>query len=136
MGLDQPISVALIGAGNRSQKVYKPLINEIKPWVNLVAVCDPVRENADSLAESLGVPAFYDIKELVKSRPMEAAFVVTPVPSHHSIAIYLMSNGINVNVETSMATLLVQAQQMVDTARDNDVILRIGENFFDNLLIG
>ena len=130
MGLDQPISVALIGAGNRSQKVYKPLINEIKPWVNLVAVCDPVRENADSLAEALGVPAFYDIKELVESRPMEAAFVVTPVPSHHSIAIYLMSNGINVNVETSMATLLVQAQQMVDTARDNDVILRIGENFF------
>ena len=130
MSLDQPISVALIGTGNRSQTVYRPLIEAVKPWVNLVAVCDPVRDSADAFAEATGVPAFYDLKELVKARPMEAALVVTPVPSHHSIACYLLSNGIPVNVETSMCTLLTQAREMVETARDNSTILRVGENFF------
>lgn len=130
MGLNEPVSVALIGTGNRSQTVYKPVIDAIKPWVNIVAVCDPVKESADAFADSIGVPAFYDLKELVNARPMEAAFVVTPIPSHHSIVCYLAEHGIHTNVETSMCSLLLQAQDMVDTARKNDTILRIAENFF------
>ncbi len=130
MTLDKPLSVALVGTGNRSQKVYRPLFEALEPWMKLVAVCDPVRESTDAFAEAMGVPAFYNLKDLVAARPMEAALVVTPVPSHHSIAVYLLSHGIPVNVETSMCSLLVQAREMVAAARDNDTILRVGENFF------
>lgn len=130
MGLNEPVSIALIGTGNRSQTIYKPIFEAIKPWVKIVAVCDPVKESADAFAESIGVPAFYDIRELVKARPMEAALVVTPIPSHHSIACYLAENGIHANIETSMCSLLVQAQEMVKAARDNNTIFRIAENFF------
>jgi hypothetical protein len=126
----EPLAVALIGTGNRSQTVYQPLFEHLKPWVKLVAVCDPVRESADAFAKATGVPAFYDLRELVKARPMEAAFVVTPIPSHHSIVCYLLSHGIHVNVETSMCSLLVQAKEMVQTARDHNTILRVAENFF------
>ena len=130
MSLHDPVRIALIGTGNRSQTVYRPLFKALSPWVKVVAVCDPVRESADAFAESLGVPAFYDLKELVQARPMEAALVVTPIPSHHSIACYLASNGIHANIETSMCSLLVQAQEMVKAARDHNTILRIAENFF------
>ncbi len=81
MSLKDPVKIALIGTGHRSKTVYKPLLEALKPWVEVVAVCDPVRESADSFAEEIGVPAFYDLKELVKARPMEAAFVVTPIPA-------------------------------------------------------
>ena len=130
MTLAEPLSVALVGTGNRSRLVYRPLFEALKPWMKLVAVCDPVRESTDAFAEAAGVPAFYDLEELVRARPMEAALVVTPVPSHHSIAVYLLSHGIPVNVETSMCSLLAQAREMVDAARDNKTILRVGENFF------
>ena len=130
MTLDEPLSVALVGTGNRSRQVYRHLFEALKPWMKLVAVCDPVRESTDAFAEAAGVPAFYDLRELVRARPMEAALVVTPVPSHHSIAVYLLSHGIPVNVETSMCSLLVQAQEIVAAARDNNTILRVGENFF------
>lgn len=130
MSLAQPVHVALIGTGHRSQTVYKPLLKALLPWIKITAVCDPVRESADAFAESLDVPAFYDLKELVKARPMEAALVVTPIPSHHSIACYLLSHGIHANVETSMCSLLMQGQEMVKTARENHTILRIAENFF------
>jgi predicted dehydrogenase len=130
MSLKDPVKIALIGTGHRSKTVYKPLLQALKPWVEVVAVCDPVRESADSFAEEIGVPAFYDLKELVRARPMEAAFVVTPIPSHHSISCYLLSHGIHANVETSMSSLLLQAQDMVQTAQKHNTILRIGENFF------
>ena len=130
MALNEKLRVALVGTGNRSKTTYRPLFDYLKPWIELVAVCDPVKDSADDFARSLGVPAFYDLKELVKARPMEAAFVVSPIPSHHSICCYLLGHGIHVNVETSMCSLLVQAQEMVQAARDNNTVLRIAENFF------
>ena len=130
MGLAEPLSVALIGTGNRSKTTYKPLFDFLKPWVKIVAVCDPVKESADEFAESIGVPAFYDLNDLIAARPMEAAFVVSPIPSHHSICCTLLAHDIHVNVETSMTNLLIQGQEMVQAARDSKAILRIAENFF------
>lgn len=129
-GLNSPVSVALIGAGNRSQRIYRPLFKALQPWVQVVAVCDPVREHTESLAGQLGVPAFYDLRELVRARPMEAALVVTPIESHHAISCYLSQHGIHNQVETSMASLLIQAQEMVATAKAHNVVLRVAENFF------
>jgi hypothetical protein len=128
--LNQSVEIALVGTGNRSQTIYKPLFGAMEPWVRLVAVCDPVRENADDFARSMGVPAFYSLEDLVKARPMEAALVVAPIPVHHAISCYLSEHGIHNHIETSMASTLAQAQEMVDTARRNDVVMRIGENFF------
>jgi predicted dehydrogenase len=110
--------------------VYHPLFASLQPWIRLVAVCDPVREHADAFAESMGVPAFYSIRDLVRSQPMEAALVVAPIETHHPISCYLSQHGIHNLVETSMTRLLVLAQEMVHTARENGVVLRIAENFF------
>ena len=127
---DHPIDVALIGTGNRSQTIYRPLFDALKPWIRLTAVCDPVAEHAQAFGESMGVPAFTSLKELVKARPMQAAIVVTPIDSHHAISCYLSSHGIHNLVETTMATLLVQAQEMVANAEQNKVVMRVAENFF------
>ena len=130
MSLNPPLKIALIGTGNRSQTVYAPIFAALRPWIRLVAVCDPVRENADAYAERLDVEAFYSVRELVKARPMEAALIVAPIETHYPLSCYLMAHGIHCHVETSMCNLLAQAQEMVDTARKNNVILRIAENFF------
>jgi predicted dehydrogenase len=126
----EPLRIALIGAGQRSRTVYAPLFLALEPWVKVVAVCDPVRQHADALAERLGVAAFYSIHDLVKARPMEAALVVTPVPSHHSISIYLSSHGIHNLAETTWCSLIAQAKDMITTAERNKVVVRVGENFF------
>jgi hypothetical protein len=60
---------------------------------------------------------------------MEAALIVAPVDIHHGLACYLMENGIHVHCETSMSSLLAQARDMVATAKQNNVTLRIAENF-------
>lgn len=130
MSLQRPLEIALIGTGNRSQTVYQPLFEALTPWVRLVAVCDPVKENADHYADQMDVHAFYSVQELVKSHSIEAALVVAPVDVHHPLSCYLSQHGIHHLVETSMCNLLIQAQEMVESARENNVTLRIAENFF------
>lgn len=128
--LDAPLAVALVGAGNRSRTIYLPLFKALQPWVRVVAVCDPVREHADAAAETLGVPAFSSLRDLVAARPMEAALVVTPIEGHHALSCYLSSHGVHNLVETTMASLLMQAREMADTAREHGVVMRVAENFF------
>ena len=125
-----PLKIALIGAGGRARGHYCPLFKFLRPWVEVVAVCDPIQENCDQAAEMLAIPAYYDIHQLVKDKPMEAALVVTPIPSHHSISVYLSRNGIHSMCETTWCSILAQARQMMQTASDNNVIVRVAENFF------
>ena len=61
---------------------------------------------------------------------MEAALVVTPIPSHHSISVYLSSHGIHNMCETTWCSTIGQAQDMIQTAGKNNVIVRVAENFF------
>ena len=126
----QPLRLALIGAGARMQEVYQPLWESLKPWCVPVAVCDPVAENGQKLASALGVPYYSDIRKLVKDHPMEAALVVTPVPSHHSISVFLSSHGIPNHTETTWASMVCQAKEMIAVAKQNKVIVRVAENFF------
>lgn len=126
----QPVRIALIGAGNRASTVYAPLWDNLREWLRPVAVCDPVQAHADAYADQLDVPAFPSVRELVKAQVAEAALIVAPVELHHPLACYLMEHGLHVHSETSMCSLLAQADEMVATARRSNVILRVGENFF------
>lgn len=127
----------MIGAGNRSSSVYQGLFQSLRPWLNLVAVCDPVRENADRYADAVDATPFYSVPDLIKADLVEAALVVAPVDVHHAISVTLSRAGIHHLVETSMASTLWQARDMAKTAAENGVTLRIGENFirfpFDRL---
>lgn len=126
----KPIKLAVIGAGQRSRTIYRPLFQSLNPWVEVVAVCDPVKANADAMAQSLNVRAYYDIHELVRDQIAEAALIITPVESHHSISVYLSAHGIHNMAETSWCSTVVQARDMIDTAKKHNVVIRVAENFY------
>jgi len=127
---NEPLKIALIGAGFRSQRIYQPLWQSLLPWCQVVAVCDPVAENCEKMAQALGVRGYGNIRNLVNDRPMEAAVIVTPIPSHHSISVYLSTHGIHNHVETTWASMLCQAQEMIRVAQQQNVITGVAENFF------
>jgi predicted dehydrogenase len=126
----EPVAVALIGAGNRARSMYKAVLPQLKPWLRVTAVCDPVAEHARDLAEQLGARPYTNIRSLVQDRAMEAAIVVTPIDSHHSISVYLSSNGIHNLIETAYASSLKQARDMARFAERHRVVSRVAENFF------
>lgn len=125
-----PLRVALIGAGNRASTVYAPILPHLGKWLDLVAVCDPVKEHSDALASELGARSFSSIYEMLDAEVAEATLVVTPVESHHSISSLLSERGVHHNVETSMAATISQGREMLARAEAGGVVFRIGENFF------
>jgi predicted dehydrogenase len=57
------LRVCVIGAGpigNRHADMY-----QADPLAELVGVCDIIKERADAAAERLGVPAFYNLPEML-----------------------------------------------------------------------
>ncbi|MGI5898913.1 MAG: Gfo/Idh/MocA family protein [Christensenellales bacterium] len=127
----EPVRVALIGCGHRSNTIYKPLFAGLKPWMELVAVCDPVKEHADDYAADFeNVRVCYDIQSLVAGGDFEAALVVAPIPLHHAYSVYLSSHKIHNLIETSWCNTLSQARDMIAAAKKNDVYTRVAENFY------
>ena len=125
-----PLSVALIGCGNRAQNNYMTSLIGLKEFLNVTAVCDPNPEHGQAGADMLGATYYDSLTRLAKDKPMEAAVVVTPLLSHHAVSCYLSSHGIHNLVETSIAPTLTQAREMVDTAGRHGVYFRIAEQFF------
>jgi hypothetical protein len=128
--LEEPVRVAVIGAGNRAWTVYRSVLSLLKPWVEVVAVCDPVTEHADRLGQDMNVPVFYTIHDLVRSRPIEAAFILSPIESHYAYSVYLSSHGIHNLVETMFCNLYAQAEKMIAAAQEHHSVVRVADNFF------
>ena len=127
---NEKLQVAIIGTGNRTRKVYTPLFKSIKDEIEIVAVCDPNRESCEEYANQLGVKPYLSLKELIKDRIINAALVVCPIDIHYAISVYLSENKIHHLIETSMCSTIEQGQIMVKKAEENNVIMRIAENFF------
>ncbi len=127
---EKPVRMALIGAGHRSHTIYQPIFEDLKPWIDLIAVCDPIREHADDLAASLGARAYYDVHALVASEEIEAAIVVVPIPLHYAYSVYLSRQGIHNLIETTWCNTLEQARGMVREAEKHQVVTGVAENFY------
>ena len=128
--IKEPVRLALIGAGNRSMNIYRPLFKGLKPWIDLVAVCDPVKEHADTLAQVLDVKAYYDVHAMLKDERIEAAVAVVPIPLHYAYSVFLSEHGIHNLIETTWCNTLTQARGMLQKAKENKVVTGVAENFY------
>ena len=126
---DEPLRIAMIGAGQRARNTYLPHLPSLAPFLKVVAVCDPVRESADAGAKALSAKPYYDIHDLVADRPMEACIAVTGAAFQYAINMFLIDHGIPCHTETPWGTMLCQTREMVEAARRGNVIVRVGENF-------
>ncbi|MFZ4657077.1 MAG: Gfo/Idh/MocA family oxidoreductase, partial [Caldilineaceae bacterium] len=61
-----PLRVAIIGTGRRSDYLYGPIVQALPQEVELVSVWGRSAESAKRLGESLGVPAYTDLAQLVR----------------------------------------------------------------------
>src|SRR5260370_6326347 len=107
------IRFGLLGCG-RIAKRHSELLggNHIK-GASLVAVCDPVRTRADTIALKFGVPAIYDIEDFLARKDIDAVAVLTPSGMHPRHVIACANPGKHVVVEKPMAFLLQYAADRI-----------------------
>lgn len=116
------IRVAVVGVGYlgrfHAQK-YAALGN-----AKLVAVADPNAVARDALAAELNVAGVDDYRSLIGK--VDAVSIVTPTPSHHSIAREFLDAGTDVLLEKPITVTVQEGADLVAAARRGGRILQIG----------
>jgi predicted dehydrogenase len=124
------IRTAIVGAGNIGRthgRVYKA-----NPLAELLAICDMDRARADAAAQELGIKAYYDVEELLKSEQPEMVSVATSGVEngshHYQPTMQCLAAGKHVLVEKPISNNLAEAKEMVAEAKKRGVCLAVDLN--------
>lgn len=126
--MDQIVRVALIGCGRISFKHVEAL-NSLGSKYELVAVCDVEQSRA---IEKAGIysahsqPAVYtDLVGMLDTELFELGVVATESGYHYEHAMALLNKGKHVIVEKPIALSTKDANEMIQLAKENGLILSV-----------
>jgi len=135
MSSEKKVKVGLIGLGNigRTHVGYlKTLAN-----VELVGVCDTVKEKADKYASEANTAAYYSHKELFEKSGLEAVIIAVPHYDHTPIGIEAFELGLHVMCEKPIAVHVNDAKKMIaayEKAKQKNPSLLFGIMFQERTL--
>lgn len=120
--------VGLGGIGNTHAGVYKKLAD-----VQLLAVCDIIRERADKAAAAYGAQAFYSVEDMLAADlGLDAVSVCTAGKEnggdHYEPTMQLLRAGIPVLGEKPISNEISKAEEMVALAKENRLAYGINLN--------
>ena len=114
-------NIAVVGCGHW----VKNLVRNFSELGALAAVCDPNAELAKHYAEQYNVNNF-SFTEIINDASIDGVVLAVPAPLHASLAVEAMNAGKHVYVEKPLAMNQIEARQMIDTSKDQDVQLMVG----------
>jgi UDP-N-acetyl-2-amino-2-deoxyglucuronate dehydrogenase len=123
------LKFALIGCGRIAQRHAEHITNNGV----LVAVCDVVKEKADSMAAKYMAKPYYDLASLLQSETdIDIVSVCSPNGLHAEHAILSLQAGIHVLCEKPMALTSYDCGEMIKAAeRVNKRLFAIKQNRFN-----
>lgn len=113
--------------GNRHAGLLKA-----DPLAELVGVCDIIHERADAAAAKFGVPAFYDVEQMLRSLAPDMCVVATGGEEygsdHYLPTMQALEAGCHVLGEKPISNRIDQAEEMVAKAREKGLCYGINLN--------
>lgn len=125
------LKVGVVGVGNIGNIHAGVYMNN--PKVELVAVCDIVKEKADAAAAKYGARAFYSVKEMLESGiQLDACSVATKGEEngseHFEPTMELLAAGVPVMGEKPISNKIEEGVQMVELAKQKQIPYAINLN--------
>ena len=122
------IGVAVVGYGYWGPNLVRNLADT--PGVNLLAVCDLMKERLAALQSRYPTVKLTDDFEAVLRDPrVDAVAIATPVSSHFRLALSALMAGKHVFVEKPIASTSEEAQRLVDEAARRKLVLAVDHTF-------
>ena len=120
--MEDKVKVGVFGVGSLGQwhaRIYSEL-----DTVDLVGVHDIAPGRAAEIADRYGTKAFENIDDLAGQ--INAASVVVPTDKHFELFNSLSEHKLHILMEKPISVRTGEAEQMVKTAQDNDLLLQVG----------
>lgn len=92
--------------------------------VDFIGVADTDTEQAKKIADQFGCTAYYDYTDLISN--VDAVSIVTPTPSHFKIGKDFLKNGVHLLLEKPITTSLETADELIELAEVNNLIIQVG----------
>ena len=92
----------------------------------LCGVCDQNISEADRVAEEFGVPGFYEIDDAIAELDPDGIIIATPTFTHYELASKAINQGVNLLIEKPISDDILKAIELVDRARELDLVLAVG----------
>jgi predicted dehydrogenase len=130
--MSKKLKTGVFGVGSLGQwhaRIYSEL-----ETVDLVGVHDVNHDRAKEIADRYNTRAFDTVDELAES--IEAASVVVPTDKHIEVFNCLVGHGLHMLMEKPIAATTAEAEEMVNTAKDKEIILQVGHVERFNPVIG
>lgn len=125
----QPVRVAIIGTGKRSDYLYGPIVTAIPGEVELVSVWGRSPDSARRLGESLGAPWYTDLDRLVRETAPQIGIVSVSYSANGEVGLMAVESGLNVLLETPIAHDLAQADAIIAAAAQRGLKIEVAEQF-------
>lgn len=118
----QPIRTVFVGNGASIYPLHERAATPDRFTLVGMADIDP---SAQARADAYHVPFFLDHRSLLAAVEPELVVIMTPHPSHPSIAIDALEAGAHVLLEKPMAIQVADADAMIETARRTGRLLAV-----------
>jgi len=128
-----PLKVGIVGMGGIGNTHARAHVAD--PLSELVCVCDWVKEKADKAAETYGVEAFYNVREMLKAHPeLDIVDVCTSGYEngswHYVPVMEALDAGKHVLCEKPISNQVIEAREMVNFAAKKGLYLGCNHNHF------
>ena len=127
--MEESIRVAIIGTGKRSFAFYGPVIKQLQ-GVQLVSVWGRSRDSAQRLGESLDVPSYTDLDQLIGETSPQIGVVSVNYGANGQVGLMAVEHGLHVLLETPIAHKLSEADAIIEAARQRNLKIEIAEQFY------
>lgn len=124
-----PIRVAIIGTAARSDYLYGPLVQALPELVELVAVWGRSADSARRLGESLAVPWYTNLDQLVRETAPEIGIVSVAYAANGQVGLMAVEQGLHVLLETPIAHQLSEADAIIAAAAARGLKIEVAEQF-------
>ena len=123
------VRIAIVGCGTISRLNVPGYIEH--PDCEIVALCDPVSERAESKAREWGISPRIcsDYGEIIADPEIDAVELLTPTYLHADQVIMGLQAGKHISCQKPLATSMEEAARISEVVNGTDRIFRVTENF-------
>jgi predicted dehydrogenase len=115
-----PVGVIGVGALGQHHARHLAGLDEVR----LIGIYDADPSRTKQVAHGLGTLAFGDMDDLL--RQVEAVTIAVPTPAHAEVGLRALELGVPVLMEKPLAATLAEADDLIATARGQQLQLQVG----------